>query len=113
MVGEFTMAIAVRDGLSPDVLRQLAIQVRDRLGSGIALIGSERDGKAGIVGVVTQDLVARGISAADIVGPAARLVGGGGSKDPELAQAGGPQGGELGAALEQASLFATESLEAL
>ncbi len=112
-VGDFTVAIAVRDGLSPDVLRQLAIQVRDRLGSGIAVIGSERDGKAGIVGVVTPDLVSRGVSAADIVGPAARLVGGGGSKDPELAQAGGPRGEELGAALEQASVLAVESLEGL
>jgi alanyl-tRNA synthetase len=112
-VAGFTLAVATRDGLSPDALRQLAIQVRDRLGSGVAVIGSERDGKAGLVGVVTADLVERGLSAADIVGPAARLVGGGGSKDPELAQAGGPHGAEMGAALEQASALATEALERL
>ena len=112
-VAGFKLAVATRNGLSPDALRQLAVQVRNRLGSGVAVIGSERDGKAGLVGVVTADLVERGLSAADIVGPAARLVGGGGSKDPELAQAGGPQGAEIGAALEQASVLATEALEAL
>ena len=112
-VAGFKLAVAIRDGLSPDALRQLAVQVRDRLGSGVAVIGSERDGKAGLVGVVTADLVERGLSAADIVGPAARLVGGGGSRDPELAQAGGPQGAEIGVALEQASALATEALEGL
>ncbi len=109
-VGEFTVATALRDGLTPDALRQLAVQVRDRLQSGVALIGSQREGKASLVGVVTADLIARGVSAADFVGPAARLVGGGGSKDPELAQAGGPQGAEIAAALEHASALATETL---
>ena len=112
-VGDFSLAVAVRDGLSPDALRQLALQVRDRLKSGVAVIGSQRDGKAGLVGVVTPDLLSRGGSAADFVGPAARLVGGGGSKDPELAQAGGPQGGEVAAALELASALAAETLGGL
>ncbi len=112
-VGDFSMAIALRDELSPDALRQLALQVRDRMKSGVAVIGSRRDGKAGLVGVVSPDLVRRGVSAADIVGPAARLVGGGGSKDPELAQAGGPQGAEIEAALEHASALAEEALGGL
>ena len=112
-VGDFTVAIAPRDGLSPDALRQLALQVRDRLGSGVAVIGSEREGNAGLVGVVTADLVARGVSAADIVGPAARLVGGGGSKDPDLAQAGGPRGAEVAAALEHAHALVIETLRGL
>jgi alanyl-tRNA synthetase len=107
------LVVAGRDGLAPDELRQLAIQVRERLGSGIAVLGSERDGKAGLVGVATKDLVERGISIADVVGPAARLVGGGGSRDPELSQAGGPNGAELGSALEHATELATKALGAL
>jgi alanyl-tRNA synthetase len=112
-VAGVTLVIARRDGLSPDALRLLALQVRDRMGSGVAVIGSEREGKAGLVGVTTPDLVERGVSAADIVGPAARAVGGGGSRDPELTQAGGPQGAELGTALEQARDFATAALEGI
>jgi alanyl-tRNA synthetase len=110
-IGGAALAIARRDGLTPDALRMLAIQVRDRIGTGVAVIGSERDGKAGLVGVVTPDLVAQGVSAAEIVGPAARLVGGGGSRDPELTQAGGPNGGEIDSALEHAREVATAALE--
>ncbi len=109
-IGAARLVVARRDGLGPEDLRLLALQVRDRLGSGVAVVGSERDGKAALVGVVTGDLVASGVSAAEIVGPAARLVGGGGSRDPELAQAGGPEGGRLGDALDQAEQLATAAL---
>ncbi|MEE9297921.1 MAG: alanine--tRNA ligase [Acidimicrobiia bacterium] len=112
-VGEASLVVAQRDGLGPDELRLLALQVRDRLVSGVAVIGSEHGGKAAMVGVVTADLVERGVSAADIVGPAARLVGGGGSKDPELAQAGGPDGEGLAEALEQATDLATAALRSV
>jgi alanyl-tRNA synthetase len=112
-VGEASLVVAARPGLSPDSLRQLALQVRDRIGTGIAVIGSVNDGKAGLVGIVSADLVERGLSAADIVGPAAQLVGGGGSRDPELAQAGGPRGDELDAALERALALASEALGSL
>jgi alanyl-tRNA synthetase len=108
-----SLVIAQRDGLAPDELRQLAIQVRERLGSGVAILGSARDGKAGLVGVATKDLVERGFSVSDVVGPAARLVGGGGSPDPELSQAGGPNGSEIGSALEHATELATKALGAL
>jgi alanyl-tRNA synthetase len=112
-IGGVRLAVASHDGLSPDELRQLAMQVRDRIGSGVAVVGSVRDGKAGLVGTVSPDLVGRGVSAADIVGPAARLVGGGGSKDPELVQAGGPDGAALGAALDRARELAMGILGAL
>ena len=104
------LVVAEQPGLSPDALRQLGMQVRDRMGTGIAILGSTREGKAGLVVVVTKDLVAAGADAAEIAGPAARLVGGGSSRDPELAQAGGPQGDRLGDSLEEAARLARESL---
>ena len=51
------------------------------------------------MGTVSPDLVSRGISAADLIAAGAKLLGGGGSRDPALAQAGGPQGDQLDAAL--------------
>jgi alanyl-tRNA synthetase len=54
------------------------------------------------VGLLTPDLVERGLSAGELLGPAASRLGGGGSRDPELAQAGGPKGEALESALETA-----------
>ncbi|MDP2624034.1 MAG: alanine--tRNA ligase [Actinomycetota bacterium] len=104
------LVIASREGLSPDALRQLGMQVRDRIGSGIAVLGSSRDGKASLVVVVSRDLVTHGANAAEIAGPAAKLLGGGSSRDPEMAQAGGPQGDRLGDGVEAAARLARESL---
>ena len=49
---------------------------------------------------VTKDLVERGVSAADLVMTGAKILGGGGSRDPELSQAGGPKGDRIGEALD-------------
>jgi alanyl-tRNA synthetase len=104
------IAVATRPGLPADQLRLLALQVRERLGSGVGLLGSEREGKAGLVAIVTPDLVSKGISAADLLAEAARIVGGGGSKDPELSQAGGPEGARLEEALDAARAAAETAL---
>jgi alanyl-tRNA synthetase len=52
------------------------------------------------VAAATSDLVEAGISAGAIAGEGAAALGGGGSRDPELAQAGGPRGDQLGQALD-------------
>ncbi len=101
-VGKARLVVSDFPGVSPDELRVLALQVRDLIGSGVVVLGSERDGKASIVVAVSKDLVSADVSAADIAMPAARLVGGGASRDAELAQAGGPTGERLQEALEEA-----------
>jgi len=101
-VGRARLVVASRVGLLPDELRALAIAVRDRLERGLVVLGAERDGKAGLVAAATRDLVQSGLSAAQVLAGAARLLGGGSSRDPELAQAGGPHGDRLGEALEVA-----------
>ena len=108
--GGHRIAVASRPGLPADQLRLLALQVRERLDSGVGLLGSERDGKAGLVAIVTTDLVEKGVAASDLLAEAARIVGGGGSKDPELAQAGGPEGARLEEALDAARAAADAAL---
>ena len=88
--------------LDPTSLRSLALAVRDRLRSGAVVLGSRHNGKGAIVAVVTTDLTADGLSAADLAAAGAGLLGGGGSRDPELSQAGGPHGEKLAEALEAA-----------
>jgi alanyl-tRNA synthetase len=98
---------------APDELRALAFHLRDQLGSGIGVLGATKGGKGALIGFVSEDLVAAGLSAGELIAPAARILGGGGSRDPQLAQAGGPNGSEIEAALEQARATAREALLAL
>ena len=102
--------VTERSHLRPDEMRLLAMAVRQRIGSGIVLVGSSAGGKGALTGLVTKDLVGKGVSAADIVAAGAVHLGGGGSRDPELAQAGGPNGHQLGEALDAARDRAERSL---
>ncbi|NIA24741.1 MAG: alanine--tRNA ligase [Gammaproteobacteria bacterium] len=99
-IGGVKVVVTAREETPPGQLRALALEIRDRLGSGVVVVGSSYGGKGALVGVVSRDLVARGVSASELILAGARKLGGGGSRDPELAQAGGPRGGELSAALD-------------
>jgi alanyl-tRNA synthetase len=105
-----TLVIVNQPGLAADDLRALAFQIRDKVKSGVGVLGSNADGKAALIGFATEDLVAAGVSAGEIVAVAARVVGGGGSRDPQLSQAGGPNGAEIEAALDAARTTAAEAL---
>jgi alanyl-tRNA synthetase len=102
-VGETSVVVADAGDVSGNELRQIALGVRDRLGgSSLVVLGSSDSGKGALVAVVSKDLVERGISAGQLLTEPARKLGGGGSRDPELAQAGGPNGKELHLALDLA-----------
>ena len=98
--GDVSWLVARLDDHPPTALREVGVQVRDRLGSGVIVLGSNVNGKGALLGVVSRDLVGRGFSAADLVLVGARILGGGGSRDPELSQAGGPRGAKVGEALD-------------
>ncbi len=83
-------------------LRNLADTLRQKLGSGVVVLGMESDGKATLLAAVTDDLTAR-IKAGDLVRELAKTVGGRGGGKPNLAQAGGPDAGKLDEALGQAA----------
>jgi alanyl-tRNA synthetase len=100
-IGDRRLVVAKAAGLVPEQLRLLAMAVRDRLARAVVILGSSTDGKGSLVGALTPDLAESGISAAELVAVGARLLGGGGSRDPALAQAGGPQGEHLDDALER------------
>jgi alanyl-tRNA synthetase len=101
-IGSARLLVAAWPDLNAEQLRLLALAVRTKLGRGLVILGSTFAGKGSLVGAVTKDLVDSGLSAAEIVAVGAKLLGGGGSRDPELAQAGGPRGDQLEAALAAA-----------
>ncbi len=81
-------------------LKSLADEAKQNVGSGVVAIASvDDDGKAGIVVGVTADLTDRFDSVALVRLAAAKLGGKGGGGRPDLAQAGGPDGAGVDAAI--------------
>ena len=88
------------EGVAPKDLKGLADDAKAKLGSGVVAFVAAADGKASLVVGVTDDLTAR-ISAVDLVRLGAEALGGkGGGGRPDMAQAGGPDSGNAGAALD-------------
>jgi alanyl-tRNA synthetase len=80
---------------SNDALREMTDWLRDRMGSGVIVLGADMGGRPALVAAVTPDLVARGFHAGNIVKKVAAIVGGSGGGRPELAQAGGKDASKL------------------
>jgi alanyl-tRNA synthetase len=86
------------DNLERGQMRTLVDQLRDKIGSGVVVLGSATDGNVALIVGVTKDLTSR-IQAGKVIGPVAQKVGGKGGGRPDLAEAGGKDVGALDAAL--------------
>jgi alanyl-tRNA synthetase len=99
-VGGIKFQPKLLDGMPAKDLKNLADDMKKQLGSGVVAVVSNSDGKASLVVGVTDDLTGR-ISAVDLVRAGSAAVGGkGGGGRPDMAQAGGPDGGNGQAALD-------------
>ncbi|WP_417910008.1 alanine--tRNA ligase [Candidatus Electronema sp. PJ] len=96
---------------SPKTLREVGDKVRDKMGSGAALLGGEFDGKVALLALVSKDLTGR-IKAGEIVSAAAVIVGGKGGGRPDMAQAGGPMADKLPEAIRAMPSIVARLLEA-
>jgi alanyl-tRNA synthetase len=111
--GARVLAAAVR-GADRDGLKSLALDLRQRLGESVVVLGDVTDdGKAQLVAAVSSDLVSRGVEAREVLQPGARLVGGGAGGRGEVAQAGGRDGAQLSEALEACRRTARELVAGL
>jgi alanyl-tRNA synthetase len=89
------------DNLERPQMRTLVDQLRDKLGSGVVVLGSASNGNVALIVGVTKDLTSR-IQAGKVIGPVAQKVGGKGGGRPDLAEAGGKDASALDAALSAA-----------
>ena len=87
------------DGVEGNDLRTLMDQLKNKLGSGIVLLGAANGGKVSLIAGVTADLIGK-VKAGELVSMAATQVGGKGGGRPDMAQAGGTQPANLPAAIE-------------
>jgi alanyl-tRNA synthetase len=95
---------------APDVarLREMGDWLRDKVGSGIVVLGALLGEKPQILAVVTPDLVRQGYHAGNLVKALAQIVGGGGGGRPDMAQAGGRDPSKLDEALGQVATLVSE-----
>ena len=100
-IGSVKLLARSVQGLNPKDLRGLIDDGKKQVGSGVvAIVGVTDEGKAGLVVGVTEDLTKR-FNAVELVRLGAEALGGkGGGGRPDMAQAGGPDGGKAEAALE-------------
>jgi alanyl-tRNA synthetase len=89
------------DNLERAQLRTLVDQLRDKIGSGVVILGSASNGNVALIVGVTKDLTSR-VPAGKVIGPVAQKVGGKGGGRPDLAEAGGKDASALDAALDGA-----------
>ena len=94
--------IAQVEGMTMDNLREMSDWFRNKVNSGVMIIGSVVDGRPQLLAAVTDDLTKQGLHAGNLIKATAAIVGGGGGGRPNLAQAGGKDSSQLPAALEHA-----------
>ncbi len=86
-------------GVPPKDLKGLADDLKKQVGSGVVALVSVNEGKASLVVGVTEDLTADLDAVALVKVGSAAVGGGGGGGRPDMAQAGGPDGGKAADAL--------------
>ncbi len=100
-LGGIKVLAAQLDGVEREQLRPLADAVRQKLGSGLVVLATVRDGRVSLIAAATKDIAGKRVHAGRVVAEVARLVGGGGGGRPDMAEAGGKRPDALPGALQQ------------
>lgn len=88
------------DAPNADALREMGDWLRDKIGSGVIVLGTVVDGRPLLISMVTPDLMSSGLDASRIVRAAAKTIEGGGGGRPDVGQAGGRNAGKIDEALD-------------
>ncbi len=88
-------------GVDMNGLRDLGDQLKGKLGEGVIVLISDKDGKVNLVSMATQEAMAKGAHAGNLLKGIASLVGGGGGGRPNMAQAGGKNPAGIDAAIAE------------
>ena len=93
-----------------DTMREMSDWFRNRMGSGVIVLGAVMASKPSFVAAVTPDLVERGLHAGRLVKQVAQVVGGSGGGRADMAQAGGKETHKLDETLEKAYSIVQEMI---
>jgi len=103
-LGEFKLLVSQLDGADPKSLPDALDRLKNKLGSGIVVLGTVNEGKVGLIAGVTKDLTDR-FNAGDVVNQVASQVGGKGGGRPDMARAGGSDPAALPGALASVEAY--------
>ena len=92
-------------------LRTLGDNMKDKIGSGIVILASTQGDKVNIIAMATDDAVAKGAHAGNLIKAVAPIVGGGGGGRPNMAQAGGKNPAGIDEMLAKAAEVAAQQLQ--
>ena len=93
------LAVKVAD-VDMNGLRELGDQLKEKLGDGVVVLASDKDGKVNLIAMATDGAMSRGAHAGNLIKGIAALVGGGGGGRPNMAQAGGKNPAGMDSAIE-------------
>ena len=91
------------DGVDMNGLRDLGDQLKAKIGEGVVVLASNADGKVNLLAMATDEAMAKGAHAGNLIKGIAALVGGGGGGRPNMAQAGGKNPEGIDKAIEEVS----------
>ncbi len=80
-------------------LRDMSDLFRDKLQSGVVVLGAKSDNGVNLIVAMTKDLTKQGLHAGNMIKAIAKVTGGGGGGRPDMAQAGGKDYSKLAEAL--------------
>ena len=109
-VNDVKVLTSVVDQLDNASLRNLADELRSRIGRGVVVLATTGSGKVSLVAAITSDLTSR-LHAGRMVKEIASVVGGGGGGRPDLAEAGGKDPSKLPLALEAVAGYVEKHVE--
>ncbi|HUT45148.1 MAG TPA: alanine--tRNA ligase [Sedimentisphaerales bacterium] len=109
-IGESSIVIGQLSTTSVEQAREAVDMLKKKAKSAAIVLGFDEDGRATLLAGVTDDLVARGLKAGDIVKEIAPIVDGGGGGRPQMAQAGGKNPKKIGDALTRADEIIKQKL---
>lgn len=101
-IGGVQALITRMDNMTMDNMREVSDWFRNKVDSGVLVIGGDVDGRPQLLAAVTDDLTKKGLHAGNLIKSIAGVVGGGGGGRPNMAQAGGKDSSKLPEALDKA-----------
>ena len=104
-VGDISLLTCQVNANNSDSLREMGDWLRNKMGSGIVVLGSLIENRPQLVVMITKDIVEKGIDAVVIAKNAGKEISGGGGGRVDIAQAGGRNAEGLDKALESVKEF--------
>ena len=90
------------DQLDMEGLRNTGDMLKNKLGSGVVVLGSSYGDKVSFIVTATKDVLGKGVHSGNVIKEVAKVSGGGGGGRPDMAQAGGKDISKIDEALKQA-----------